>query len=47
MGLPAVRAARYEKVVNGPSYDFEWDDAKAAANERKRDITFELAPSIL
>ena len=46
MGLPAVRAAWYERVVNGPSYEFEWDDAKAAANERKHDITFELASSI-
>jgi uncharacterized protein len=46
VGLPAVRAAWYERVVNGPSYEFEWDDAKAAANERKHDITFELASSI-
>lgn len=46
VGLPAVRAAWYERVVNGRSYEFEWDEAKAAANERKHDVTFELASSI-
>jgi uncharacterized DUF497 family protein len=34
-------------VVNGPAFQFEWDEAKAAANERKHGVTFELASSIL
>ena len=34
------------EVVNGRPYQFEWDEAKAAANERKHDVTFELASSV-
>lgn len=44
--LPAIRAAWYEKVVNRQSYQFEWDEVKAAANERKHEVTFELASSV-
>lgn len=44
--MPAVRGAWYERVVNERSYEFEWDEAKASANERKHDVTFELASSI-
>ena len=32
--------------MKGRSYHFEWDDAKAAANERKHDVTLELATSV-
>jgi len=32
--------------VNGRLYQFEWDEAKAVANERKHDLSFELASSI-
>jgi uncharacterized protein len=35
-----------EKVVNERSYQFEWDEAKAAANEQKHDVAFELASSV-
>ena len=45
-GLPAIRAPWYEKVVNERTYQFEWDETKAAANERKHDVTFELASSV-
>jgi uncharacterized DUF497 family protein len=33
-------------VVNEQPYQFEWDEAKAGANEQKHDITFELASSV-
>jgi uncharacterized protein len=33
-------------VVNGRLFQFEWDEAKAAPNERKHGVTFELASSI-
>jgi uncharacterized protein len=33
-------------VVSERTYQFEWDEAKAAANERKHDVTFELASSV-
>lgn len=39
-------AAWYERVVNKRLYQFEWDEAKAAANERKHDVTLELASSV-
>lgn len=42
----AVGAAWYERVVNERPYQFEWDEAKAAANERKHDVPFELASSV-
>ena len=45
-GLPAIRPAWYERVVNERPYQFEWDEAKAAANERKHDVPFELAFSV-
>ena len=32
--------------MDGRPYQFEWDEAKAAANERKHDVTFELASSV-
>lgn len=32
--------------MNGRLYQFEWDEAKAVANERKHDLSFELASSI-
>jgi uncharacterized DUF497 family protein len=32
--------------VDGRVFEFEWSDVKAAANERKHDVTFELASSI-
>jgi uncharacterized protein len=44
--LPAIRAAWYEKVVNERPYQFEWDEVKAVANERKHGVTFELVPSV-
>ena len=28
------------------AYQFEWDEDKAAANEQKHDVTFELASSV-
>ena len=34
------------KVVNQRSYQFEWDEAKAAANEQKHEVRFELAASV-
>jgi len=33
-------------VVNERPYRFEWDEAKAAANERKHDVSLELGSSI-
>ncbi len=33
-------------MVSGFVFQFEWDDAKAAANEGKHGVTFELACSI-
>ena len=33
-------------VVNGRPFQFEWDDAKAAANERKHGVSFDLASSV-
>ena len=33
-------------MVNERRYQFEWDETKAAANERKHDVTFELASSV-
>lgn len=32
--------------MNERPYQFEWDEVKAAANERKHDVTFELASSV-
>ncbi len=32
--------------MNGRLFQFEWDEVKAAANERKHAVTFELASSI-
>jgi hypothetical protein len=32
--------------VNERPYQFEWDEAKAAANEQKHGVTFELASSV-
>ena len=32
--------------MNERPYQFEWDEAKAAANERKHGVTFELASSV-
>jgi uncharacterized DUF497 family protein len=34
------------KVVNERSYQFEWDEAKAATNEQKHEVGFELASSV-
>jgi uncharacterized DUF497 family protein len=33
--------------VSGFEYQFEWDPAKAAANIRKHDVTFETAATVL
>jgi uncharacterized protein len=44
--LRFVRHPWYEKVVGERLFRFEWDEAKAASNERKHDVTFELASSI-
>jgi uncharacterized protein len=33
-------------VVSGRPFQFEWDEAKAAANECKHSVTFELASSV-
>ena len=38
--------AWYERVVIGRSRQFDWDEAKAAANERKHGVTFESASSV-
>jgi hypothetical protein len=46
VGLPVIRGAWYERVVNEQPYQFEWDETKAAANEEKHDVTFELASSV-
>ena len=32
--------------MNGPLFEFEWDEAKAAVNERKHGVRFELASSV-
>jgi uncharacterized DUF497 family protein len=32
--------------LNGHQFQFEWDEAKAAANVRKHDVSFELAVTI-
>jgi len=34
------------KVVNVRPYQVEWDEAKAVANERKHNVTFELASTV-
>jgi uncharacterized DUF497 family protein len=34
-------------VVNERSFQFEWDEGKAAASERKHGVAFELASSVL
>ncbi len=44
--LPVPRPPWYEKVVNGRLFQFEWDEAKAAANKRKHGITFEMPSSV-
>jgi uncharacterized protein len=44
--LPAFPPPWYEKVVNEPSYQFDWDERKAAINENKHGVTFKLAASI-
>jgi uncharacterized DUF497 family protein len=33
-------------VVELPPFQFEWDEAKAAANVNKHDVTFELAATV-
>ena len=33
-------------MANERPYQFEWDERKAAANERKHGVTFELASSV-
>jgi uncharacterized DUF497 family protein len=33
-------------VVNGPLFQFEWDEAKAYVNIRKHGIAFELASTV-
>ena len=32
--------------MNGRPFQFEWDEAKAAANEHKHGVTFDLASSV-
>ncbi len=32
--------------MDAPLFQFDWSDAKAAANERKHGVTFELASSV-
>jgi len=32
--------------VNGRQFQFDWDEAKAEANERKHGVAFELASSV-
>ncbi len=44
--LPNFPPPWYERVVNEQPFEFEWDEVKAHANQRKHSITFELASTI-